>query len=75
MHKVWEGVDMTYMKDIKELYVEYQKLQEELDDILESFMENPTVVNKKKVKGKVAEFNKVKNSLIAKISDFWCKCE
>lgn len=66
---------MTYMKDIKELHVEYQKLQEELDDILESFMENPTVVNKKKVKEKVVEFNTVKNKLIAKISDFWCKCE
>ena len=37
-----------------------------------SFMEK---FSKKKVKEKVAEFNKVKNSLILKISDYWCKGE
>lgn len=73
---MWEGVDLiVYMKEIKELYMCYQEKQEELDDVLDSFIENPSVVNKKKVKEKVAEFNKVKNSLISKISDYWCKYE
>ena len=66
---------MVYMEDIKELHIEHMELQEELNDIIDSFIENPTAVNKKKVKEKVAEFNKVKNSLISKISDFWCKGE
>ena len=66
---------VAHMKKIEELYEKTLELQEELNDLIESFIENPTVVNKKQVKEKSAEYNKVKNSMVYKISDYWCKYE
>ena len=66
---------VIHMKKIEELYGKTLDLQEELNDLIESFIENPTVANKKQVKEKSAEYNKVKNSMVSKISNYLCKNE
>lgn len=49
----------------------YFELTEEIDE----FIKDPTISNKKIAVEKMKEFNEVKNKIVRKITDFWCKGE
>lgn len=63
------------ISDMKFLKSDMDDLYEELGESIDTFFSNPTVENKKYIRGLIKEFNHVKNILSNKIQDFWCKGE
>lgn len=63
------------ISELKILNADMNEVYEDLQTNIDIFFQEPTTLNKKYIKEKTKEFNHIKNVLMNKIQDFWCKGE